>query len=202
MSHLIISGIVAYTSANVDYLIILMLIFGRTKQWHERFSVFLGDLLGSALVVLVALVMAFILHFIPSLWMLGLLGLVPIWMGVRLAFNGSDDDDRATVDQTLNAKRKLFWNVVLITIATSADNLSIFVPLFVTLRANGIVIILATFLVMLIVFCFVGYGMVKLPTIALLLENYGRWITSAVYIGLGLYVMWNNGTFRFLMNLL
>ncbi|GAX01283.1 CadD family cadmium resistance transporter [Secundilactobacillus silagei] len=202
MSHLIISGIVAYTSANVDYLIILMLIFGHTKQWRERFSVYLGDLLGSTLVVLVALALAFVLHFIPSPWMLGLLGLVPIWMGVRLTFGGSNDDDKTTVNQTLNAKRRLFWNVVLITIATSADNLSIFVPLFVTLRANGILIVLATFLVMLTVFCFVGYGMVKLPTIALLLENYGNWITAVVYIGLGLYVMWDNGTFRFLMHLL
>lgn len=175
-----------------------MVIFSQTKTRRNRLSVYWGDLLGTTILVIIALVLAFVLHFIPSGWLLGLLGLIPIWMGIKLTLGGGEDDNKAVTD-TLKSQRRLFVSVALITLASGSDNIGVYVPLFVTLTMTEIIIVLITFWVMLTLFCVLGYCMVKLPVVARLLEEYGQWITAAVYILLGLYIMWEVGTFQHLM---
>ncbi|MFL2028272.1 CadD family cadmium resistance transporter [Loigolactobacillus zhaoyuanensis] len=202
MGQLILSGATAYISTSIDYLIILMLIFSRTKTCNQQLSVYIGDLLGTGILVLSALILATMLHFIPAEWVLGLLGLIPVIMGLKLLISGEDDNDDV-VHETLAKRRGLVLNVALITIATcGADNIGIYVPFFVTLSNAALIVVLITFLVMLTLFCFVGYLLVKVPVVAALLEKYGRWITATVYILIGLYIMLESGTFTKLFTLL
>ncbi|MFD1318114.1 CadD family cadmium resistance transporter [Loigolactobacillus zhaoyuanensis] len=202
MGQLILSGATAYISTSIDYLIILMLIFSRTKTRKQQLSVYIGDLLGTGILVLSALILATMLHFIPAEWVLGLLGLIPVIMGLKLLISGEDDNDDV-VHETLAKRRGLVLNVALITIATcGADNIGIYVPFFVTLSSAAFIVVLITFLVMLTLFCFVGYLLVKVPVVAALLEKYGRWITATVYILIGLYIMLESGTFTKLFTLL
>lgn len=80
MLTLIFSGVTAYISTSIDYLVILMLIFCRASSKNERLTVYLGDLLGTSVLVIISLILAFVLHFIPATWLLGILGLIPIIM--------------------------------------------------------------------------------------------------------------------------
>lgn len=202
MGKLILSGATAYISTSIDYLIILMLIFSRTKTRNQRFAVYIGDLLGTSTLVASAILLAFILHFIPAEWVLGLLGLIPVFMGIKLLVSGEDDNDDV-VHETLASRRGLILNVAIITIATcGADNIGIYVPFFVTLSTTGLLIVLLTFLVMLTLFCWGGYLLVKVPVIAALLEKYGRWITAVVYILLGLFILLESGTLAKALSLL
>ncbi|MCT3399900.1 cadmium resistance transporter [Lentilactobacillus hilgardii] len=43
-------------------------------------------------------------------------------------------------------------------------------------------------------FCYLGYLLSKTPTIAHILENWSRYMTAVVYIGLGSHILWENGT--------
>jgi cadmium resistance protein CadD (predicted permease) len=43
-------------------------------------------------------------------------------------------------------------------------------------------------------FCHLGYLLSKTPTIGHILENRSRYMTAVVYIGLGSYILWKNGT--------
>ncbi|GAB5054338.1 CadD family cadmium resistance transporter [Pediococcus parvulus] len=202
MLTLIFSGVTAYISTSIDYLVILMLIFCRASSKNERLTVYLGDLLGTSVLVIISLILAFVLHFIPATWLLGILGLIPIIMGMKLIVNGEENTD-TVVNQKLNARRGFLLNVAMITIATcGADNIGIYVPFFVTLSVSGILIVLLTFTVMLTIFCYLGYLLVKVPVIAKSLEKYSRWITAAVYILLGLYIMFESGTFNKLFSIL
>lgn len=202
MLTLIFSGVTAYISTSIDYLVILMLIFCRASSKNERLTVYLGNLLGTSVLVIISLILAFVLHFIPATWLLGILGLIPIIMGMKLIVNGEENTD-TVVNQKLNARRGFLLNVAMITIATcGADNIGIYVPFFVTLSVSGILIVLLTFTVMLTIFCYLGYLLVKVPVIAKSLEKYGRWITAAVYILLGLYIMFESGTFNKLFSIL
>lgn len=202
MLKIILTGATAYISTSIDYLIILMLIFYRTKTRNQKISVYIGDLLGTSVLVLVSLILAFLLHLIPADWILGLLGLIPITMGVRLLL-GNDDDDSDLVNGKLKDSHRIITNVAVITIATcGADNIGIYVPYFVTLSKYEIIIVLLTFLIMLTIFFLLGYGLVKLPPIANFLEQYGRWITAIVYILIGLYIMIESGTITKLISLI
>lgn len=198
MGKLILSGAAAYVSTSIDNLIILALVFSRAKTRQDKLAVYLGDLAGTSVLVVTALILAFILHFVPDQWLLGLLGIIPIVMGVKLLIAGDDDDD-AVVNQTLKQRRSLFVSMALITIAScGADNIGIYVPYFVTLTPGTVVVVLLTFFVMLTLFCLTGYLLVKLPVVARFLDQYGRWLTVAVYILLGLYIMYESGTWTHL----
>ncbi|AVL00002.1 cadmium resistance transporter [Pediococcus inopinatus] len=202
MGKIILSGATAYISTSIDYLIILMLIFSQVRSHKQRWAVYLGDLLGTGTLVLAALILAFILHLVPAEWVLGILGIIPILMGLKLLIKGEEDTDDI-VHETLSSHRGLMLNVATITIATcGADNIGIYVPFFVTLSPSAIVIVLLTFLVMLTLFFIAGYSLVKVPIIAGILEKYGRWLTAAVYILIGLYIMVESGTLTKFLSLI
>lgn len=201
MLKLILSGATAYISTSIDYLIILMLIFCQARTRKQKIAVYFGDILGTGVLVLTSLILAFILHLIPAAWLLGLLGLIPVIMGIRLLIS-AEDDDSTLVQKRLTQRRRILLNVAVITVATcGADNIGIYVPYFVTLSKTELVIVLLTFLVMLTIFCLLGYGLVKVPVIANLLEKYGRWITAAVYILIGIYIMLESGTFTKILSI-
>ncbi|AMV61976.1 Cadmium resistance protein [Pediococcus damnosus] len=194
MGRIILSGVTAYVSTSIDYLIILMLIFSQTRSRKQRLAVYFGDLLGTGILVLSAIILAFILHLVPETWILGLLGIIPVFMGLKLLIKGEEDTDKV-VHKTLSSQRSLMINVATITIATcGADNIGIYVPFFVTLSPSALIIVLFTFLVMLTLFFIAGYSLVKVPIIAAILEKYSRWITAAIYILIGLSIMVESGT--------
>ena len=200
MGEAILSGATAYISTSIDYLVILMLIFSQAKTKKQRVAVYFGDLAGTIILVAASIILAYILHFIPATWMLGLLGIIPVTMGVVELFNEKKNDD--VVTETLASKHSLIINVAIITVVTcGADNIGIYVPFFVTLTTAQLIVVLATFFVMLTLFCLIGYGLEKLPFIAKILKKGEKWITAVVYITLGLYIMFESGTIAKLLSL-
>lgn len=201
MQTAILTGITAYISTSIDYLIILMVIFGSVNR-KERWLVYWGDLLGTSVLVAASLVLAFILGFVPQEWVLGLLGIIPVLMGLRLLISGESDDDEV-VESQMKKRRNIIMNVAIITIATcGTDNIGIYVPIFAQSTVQTLAVILITFFFMLSLFCYVGYLLIKIPKVAEILERYGMYITAIVYIGLGLYIMFESGTVQHLVKML
>ena len=189
----ILTGVTAYISTGLNYLVILMIIFSRVKH-QDRWLVLIGDFIGTLILVGSSLALAFFLGFVPTPWVLGLLGLIPIYLGIKLGLQG-DDDDVAAGERRVSQPRGLIANVVLITVATcGADNIGIYVPLFTTVAASQIPLILITFAGMVVVFWELGFRLATLPVIAGVLEKWGRHLTVVVYILLGGYILWDNGT--------
>ncbi|MCH4124350.1 MAG: cadmium resistance transporter [Levilactobacillus sp.] len=200
MMKTILTGVTAYISTGLDYLIILMVIFARVKH-QDRWLVLIGDFLGTIVLVGSSLLIAFFLGFVPAPWLLGFLGLIPIYLGIKLWVQGDDDDTDAIAAKVANPKR-LIGQVALITMATcGADNVGIYVPIFTTVAPNTIPLILLTFAVMVVIFWEIGYRLACLPKVADILEREGRYITVAVYILIGLYIMYDSGTFQHLLRL-
>jgi len=200
MYKTILTGVTAYISTGLDYLVILMVIFGRVKH-QDRWLVLIGDFLGTIVLVGSSLALAFFLGFVPAPWLLGLLGLIPIFLGIKLWVQG-DDDDEAAIASKVTDPKSLIGSVALITMATcGADNVGIYVPLFTTVATNEIPLILVTFAVMVVIFWELGYRLACLPKVAAVLDRQGRYITVAVYILLGLYILWDNGTVQHLLTI-
>ncbi len=73
----------------------------------------IGQYLGFALLVLISLLAAFGVTLIPDQWV-GLLGLIPINLGVKLFIKGEDEGE---ILSSLNKFNKLYLSVALITFA-------------------------------------------------------------------------------------
>ncbi|GEK29010.1 cadmium resistance transporter [Furfurilactobacillus siliginis] len=187
------TGLGLYVSTSIDNLIVLTVIFGSTPR-SARWSVYWGDLLGAIILVVACLLCAFALGLIPQPWLLGLLGLIPIVLGIRLLVV-KDADDEAQVANEMKKKRHVLLNVALITVTTcGADNVGIYVPLFTQTSRSQLGPLLTGLFVMLTIFCWLGYRLATMPHLTGLLKRYGSHMTAVVYIVLGCAVLWESGT--------
>lgn len=129
--------------------------------------------------------------------MVGLLGLIPIYLGIRFAIVGEDaEEEEEEIIQRLEQSKanQLFWTVTLLTIASGGDNLGIYIPYFASLDWSQTLVALLVFVIGIIIFCEISRVLSSIPLIFETIEKYERIIVPLVFILLGLYIMYENGT--------
>lgn len=195
----IVTSIILYSGTAVDLLIILMLFFAKRKSRKDIINIYLGQFLGSVSLILLSLLFAFVLDYIPSKEILGLLGLIPIFLGLKVLLLG-DSDGEAIAKEGLNKDNKnLIFLVAMITFAScGADNIGVFVPYFTTLNLANLIVALLTFLVMIYLLVFSAQKLAQVPSVGETLEKYSRWFIAVVYLGLGMYILIENNSFDML----
>ena len=199
----IFSAIAVYISTSIDYLFILLIIFSQSQTKRGLRQIYLGQYLGTGILVAVSLFAAYVLNFIPQDWIVGLLGLIPIYLGIRVAMGTEEEAEEEEVVEKLESRgsNRLFWAVALITIASGGDNLGIYIPYFTSLSVSEITIALITFVVSIAVLCYISYRLAKISFVSETLEKYERIIVPIVFIGLGIFIMLENGTIQTLFGL-
>ncbi len=192
-----------YISTSIDYLFILLIVFSQNHTKKGLRQIFFGQYLGTGILVAVSLLAAYVLNFIPRDWIIGLLGLIPIYLGVRVALAGEEGEEEEKVVEKLGSTGtiRLFWTVSLITIASGGDNLGIYIPYFTSLSFSEIITALIIFAISIAVLCYISYKLAKLSFVSETLEKYERIIVPIVFIGLGIFIMIENGTIQTILGL-
>lgn len=200
MTQTILSAIAVYISTSIDYLFILMIIFSQSYTRKGLFQIYGGQYIGTGILVVVSLFAAYVLNFIPQDWLIGLLGLIPIFLGVRIALLGESEEEGKVVEKLeQRGSTRLLWIVTLLTIASGGDNLGIYIPYFTSLSFSEILVILIIFFISTFLLCQISYKLVKISFVSETIEKYERIIVPVVFIGLGLYIMLENGTINTLL---
>lgn len=195
----IVTSIILYSGTAVDLLIILMLFFAKRKSRKDIINIYLGQFLGSVSLILLSLLFAFVLNYIPSKEILGLLGLIPIFLGLKVLLLGDSDGEAIAKDGLRKDNKNLVLLVAMITFAScGADNIGVFVPYFITLNLANLIVVLLTFLVMIYLLVFSAQKLAQVPSVGETLEKYSRWFIAVVYLGLGMYILIENNSFDML----
>ena len=193
------TSIILYSGTAVDLLIILMLFFAKRKSRKDIINIYLGQFLGSVSLILLSLLFAFVLNYIPSKEILGLLGLIPIFLGLKVLLLGDSDGEAIAKDGLRKDNKNLIFLVAMITFAScGADNIGVFVPYFITLNLANLIVALLTFLVMIYLLVFSAQKLAQVPSVGETLEKYSRWFIAVVYLGLGMYILIENNSFDML----
>ena len=199
----VVTSIILYSGTAVDLLIILMLFFAKRKSRKDIINIYLGQFLGSVSLILLSLLFAFVLHYIPSKEILGLLGLIPIFLGLKVLLLGDSDGEAIAKEGLRKDNKNLILLVAMITFAScGADNIGIFVPYFITLNLVDLIVALLTFLVMIYLLVFSARKLAQVPSVGETLEKYSRWFIAVVYLGLGIYILIENNSFDMLWTML
>ena len=199
----IVTSIILYSGTAVDLLIILMLFFAKRKSRKDIINIYLGQFLGSVSLILLSLLFAFVLNYIPSKEILGLLGLIPIFLGLKVLLLGDSDGEAIAKDGLRKDDKNLIFLVAMITFAScGADNIGVFVPYFITLNLANLIVALLTFLVMIYLLVFSAQKLAQVPSVGETLEKYSRWFIAVVYLGLGIYILIENNSFNMLWTML
>ncbi|HGK7345381.1 TPA: CadD family cadmium resistance transporter [Streptococcus suis] len=195
----IVTSIILYSGTAVDLLIILMLFFAKRKSRKDIINIYLGQFLGSVSLILLSLLFAFVLDYIPSKEILGLLGLIPIFLGLKVLLLGDSDGEAIAKEGLRKDNKNLIFLVAMITFAScGADNIGVFVPYFTTLNLANLIVALLTFLVMIYLLVFSAQKLAQVPSVGETLEKYSRWFIAVVYLGLGMYILIENNSFDML----
>ena len=195
----VVTSIILYSGTAVDLLIILMLFFAKRKSRKDIINIYLGQFLGSVSLILLSLLFAFVLNYIPSKEILGLLGLIPIFLGLKVLLLGDSDGEAIAKEGLRKDNKNLIFLVAMITFAScGADNIGVFVPYFTTLNLANLIVALLTFLVMIYLLVFSAQKLAQVPSVGETLEKYSRWFIAVVYLGLGMYILIENNSFDML----
>lgn len=199
----VVTSIILYSGTAVDLLIILMLFFAKRKSRKDIINIYLGQFLGSVSLILLSLLFAFVLDYIPSKEILGLLGLIPILLGLKVLLLGDSDGEAIAKEGLRKDNKNLIFLVAMITFAScGADNIGVFVPYFTTLNLANLIVALLTFLVMIYLLVFSAQKLAQISSVGETLEKYSKWFIAVVYLGLGIYILIENNSFDLLWTVL
>ena len=200
----IIAGMVTYWSTAIDLLIILMLFFAKVKDKKGVRDIYIGQFLGSGLLILVSLFFAVILHYVPDKRLLGFLGIIPVFLGIKALILGDSDGEKMANEKLKDTNQNnLIKTLIFITIVScGADNVGLFVPYFISLALPKLLITLIVFLIMIFLLVFIAQKSVSIPTVGTVLEKYSRWFIGIVYIFIGGSVLIENGSIQLFVNLI
>lgn len=194
MLQSIITAVLIFAGTSADLLLILMLFFAKVDNKREVREIYLGQFIGSGLLVLISLFFAYVLKYVPNEKLLGLLGIIPIILGIKVLFSGNGADEEMVDKSLADGKgNNLIPIVVGITFAScGADNIGLFVPYFITLKMSYLLPILAVFALMIYLLVFIAEKLGETPAIAHYIEKHGRWFISIIFITLGLFILLEN----------
>ncbi|MCE0455476.1 CadD family cadmium resistance transporter [Staphylococcus haemolyticus] len=198
MFQTIVTAAILYIATALDLLVILLMFFARAKTRKEYRDIYIGQYVGSVALIVISLFFAFVLNYVPEKWILGLLGLIPIYLGIKVAIYGdSDGEERAKKELNEKGLSKLVGTIAIVTIAScGADNIGLFVPYFVTLSVTNLLITLFVFLILIFVLVFTAQKLANIPGVGEIVEKFGRWIMAVIYIALGLFIIIENDTIQ------
>ena len=191
-------GLTAFTATNLDDIVILLLFFSQVNAVFRRRHIVIGQYLGFGTLVAASLPGFFGGLILPRPW-IGLLGILPIAIGVSRLLNHEDESEGEEVGQPENTLLTSFlspqtYSVAAVTFANGGDNIAIYVPLFASSTWESLLAILGIFFSLVGVWCYTAYQLTRLPAIADALTRYGNHLVPFVLIGLGILILVDSHT--------
>ncbi|MFJ8016094.1 cadmium resistance transporter [Streptomyces sp. NPDC096339] len=190
------AGLFAVT--NIDDILVLALFFaqGAGHPGSTR-RIVLGQYLGFAAILAVAVAAAFGATFLPES-AIPYLGLLPLALGLKAAWQawkdhrggGTDEEEAQPEEGGPNS-----LEVAAVTIANGGDNIGVYVPVFATAGSGGMAVYAVVFLALVAVWCFAGRYFATRPVIARALARWGHVLLPLVLITIGLLILVEGGAF-------
>lgn len=176
----ILTGMVAYASTSIDCLILLTLLFGVHGRSAGR-AIYLGDLLGTTLLLIISGLCAYPLRNFPQTTILSVLAIFPLLIGLKTAFTKPTP---LSLNQLSRHRRRLPLTIALMIVSTGADNISVYIPLLTQYSAAQISVLLVTLYAMLTVFFALATVAASFPHRTWLKRN-GHYVTAGLYLIIG-----------------
>lgn len=188
-----VGAAVVFAGTDIDDLLMLTILFvsarttGRPRPWQ----IVAGQYAGIAVLVGASVVVAAGLLLVPDPWT-GLLGLVPVALGVRALVTGGDDDEPAVVSGAVG--------VATVTVAGGADNIAVYVPVLRALGPADAGVFLLVFAVLVALWCAVAAWLGGHPRVIAAVRRAGHRLVPVVFIGIGLVILATSGVLGALLD--
>jgi cadmium resistance protein CadD (predicted permease) len=185
-------GILAFVATNLDDLFLITLFFSDPRA--RILPIVLGELLGILTLSALSLIGPLASFAIPLPW-IGLMGFFPIFIGLK-TLERSKPEAEPTLPHAKPLTLATLLPVTLMTVANGGDNIGVYTPLFASSQWVQIFTLLIVFLLMMGVWCILGYSLVNNRFTGKHIQKIGHRIFPFVLIALGFYIFAKCGTFK------
>jgi cadmium resistance protein CadD (predicted permease) len=184
--------VLAFISTNIDDLFVLLAFF--SDPTIKRRDVILGQYIGICALVAISIACSLVAIVIPHPY-LGLLGLLPIAIGVKKLWSIRQNKNRDREDKaSIHPSSHNIAAITAVTIANGGDNIAVYVPLLVTQTARQILVLTAVFAAMTAIWCLAALYLANHPSLGRPIRRYGATLLPWILIALGLGILWKNHT--------
>jgi cadmium resistance protein CadD (predicted permease) len=189
-------SVVVFASTNIDDAFVLVGFFA-DKNFRAR-DVVIGQYAGVSGLYVVSVIAALISLVIPPAY-IGLLGFVPIAIGVKKLsdlWRGEETKGEEKLPSTGALRRMLA--VATVTLANGGDNIAVYTALFATRRGHEVPAMGVVFAVMTGLWCLAAHWLVNHRALGAPIRHYAHRVVPFVLIGLGVLILMKTDTLRLL----
>ena len=177
ISTAIISAAV-FLSTNIDDIFLLTLLFSAGNV--RKSNIYAGHFLGIMILGVLSYLGAYGLTALFEKYVF-LLGLVPIFLGIKAIFDKDDDEKSAVSGGVLS--------VILLTVSSGGDNVGVYIPVFARMDIVHFITALVIFGIMSVMWCFIAQRLSALPALKHFIEKYKGIIVPVIFILLGIFII-------------
>jgi cadmium resistance protein CadD (predicted permease) len=206
-------GLAAAIATTFDDNIYLTGFFSEVNRTFRPKNIIVGELLGFTTLISVSLV-GFILGLIVDSAWIGLLGILPILIGIRnlLTLNQDESAEDRSANLRRNAKVRGFesrrrslldilqdkqtYKVSAVTISNGGNNLGIYIPLFASSTIQQLLVIIPICYLIVSTWLFLSFNLTRQPGIAIILSRYASKFFPFVLMWLGLRIILDSESYR------
>jgi cadmium resistance transport/sequestration family protein len=193
--------IITFVATGIDEMLLLILLFTHAKNHKQIRQVYIGQQLGMTLILLVAVLAIYWISFISEKW-IGLLGLLPIIIGVMELFEKDEEEESETVLQKTAIFSNLTIRVIIIAIAGGAEELAIYVPYFTSLHVKELILAILTFILLVPIWSAICHMLGSMKQIYTFVGRFQRFVIPIVFIGIGLKILLESDTIETILDLI
>ncbi|BBC26872.1 cadmium resistance transporter [Pseudanabaena sp. ABRG5-3] len=211
----IATGAAVALATTFDDNIYLTSFFGKISRTFRPRHVVVGEFLGFTVLVGISLV-GFLAGMIVSDMWVGLLGVLPIMIGINQLMS-KDDDDSSDVEEEVEKVhteigrpriKQSLWStirdpkthrVTAVHISNGGNNIAVYIPLFASSSLPSLGVILTMCYMTIGFWCFCSYNLTRFPGISILVARYGRKIAPFVLIYLGFSIIVKSQSYRLVL---
>lgn len=197
--ELVGEAVVLFISTDLDDVFVLLGFFA-DPRFRIR-QIVAGQFIGIAVLYAVSVAGSRISLVLPPT-VVGLLGLVPITMGLKNAWElwtSSDANEQvSTENRRAPIRHANIAAVFAMTVANGGDNVSVYIPLFAMRSGSNIAVMGVVFGIMTAIWLNFAYWLTQHRAIGAPVRRYTRLLMPFVFIALGVFILYRAGTVKLL----
>jgi len=211
----IATGAAVALATTFDDNIYLTSFFGRVSRTFRPRHVVVGEFIGLTILISISLVGYFVGMIVSDMWV-GLLGVLPIMIGIHQLMNKEDDENSDVIEEVEKVHTEVgrprikqsLWStirdpkthrVTAVHVSNGGNNVAVYIPLFASSTLPSLGVILTMCYMTIGFWCFCSYNLTRFPGISVLIARYGRKIAPFVLIYLGLSIVIKNESYRLIL---